>query len=88
MRGRVLLEELLAVDAVGPADHRERALPQVRHEHRRDGTVVLEQVSFRDALDREEGLVEVRKLQLARPLLDDVGDRHLASHLLRGLVLA
>jgi hypothetical protein len=57
-------------------------------EQRSHGAVVVEQVAFGDALDREEDLVEIRELQLARPLLDDIGDRLFAPYILGSLVLA
>ena len=47
---RVLLEERLAVGAVGIAPHRERPVAQVRHEHARDRAVVVDQVALRDPL--------------------------------------
>ena len=65
VRRRVLLEERLAVRAVGIAAHRERPVAQVRHEHRRDRAVVVDQVALRDPLVGPEDLVEVRELDAA-----------------------
>ena len=67
---RVLLEEELAVPAVGIALHRERPVLQVRHEHGRDVAVVREQVALRDPLLGPERLVEVRQLEHARAAPD------------------
>ena len=65
---RVLLEERLAERAVGVAPHRERPVAEVRHEHRRDRAVVVEQVALRDPLVRPEELVEVGELHARLPL--------------------
>ena len=88
VRRRVLLEEELALPAVGVALHRERPVAQVRHEHGRDVAVVREQVALRDPLVRPERLVEVRELQHARPRRISAGIGLLATHLVRRLVLA
>ncbi len=79
VRRRVLLEEELALPAVGVALHRERPVAQVRDEHRRDVAVVREQVALRDPLVRPERLVEVRQLQDARPAADLGRHRHLLA---------
>ena len=86
--GRVLLEEELALPAVGVALHRERAVLQVRDEHRSDGSVVAEQVALRDSLLRPERLVEVRQPQDPLALANLVRERLLAVHLLGCLVVA
>ena len=65
--GRVLLEEVLALPAVGVALHRERPVAQVRHEDGRDVAVEREQVALGDPLVRPERLVEVRQLQHRAP---------------------
>ena len=81
VRRRVLLEEELALPAVGIALHRERAVAQVRDEHRRDVAVVGEQVALRDPLVRPEQLVEVRELEHALALADlGLDRRSLAPH--------
>ena len=70
VRRRLLLEEVLALDAVGVAHERDRAVAQVREEHVRDRAVVGQQVALRDLLVGEEHLALVRELELARGLLD------------------
>jgi hypothetical protein len=65
VHGRVLLEEVPALDPVGVALHRERPVLHVRQEHRRHGAVVRKEVALRDPVVREEDLVEVRQLQEA-----------------------
>ena len=72
---RVLLEEELALPAVGVALHRERPVAQVRDEHRRDVAVVGEQVALRDPLLRPERLVQVRELEHPAALPDLGADR-------------
>jgi hypothetical protein len=84
VRRRVLLEERLAERPVGIAAHREGPVAQMRHEHGRDGAVVLDQVALRDPLVGPEDLVEVRELHAAVIGLD--GD--LAVHVARRLVVA
>ena len=69
--------------------HRERSVPQVGHEHRRDVAVVREQVALRDPLLRPKELVQVRQLQDAPATLDLTREgRLLPVHLTRRLVLA
>src|SRR3972149_7240744 len=58
MRGRVLLEEMLALPAVGIPLHREGTVAQMRHEHVRDVAVIREQLALRDPLLGPEELVE------------------------------
>ena len=62
---RLLLEERLAVDAVGPALHRERPVAEVRHEHGRDPAVVVEEIALRDPALGIEDAVGARQLHLA-----------------------
>ena len=89
VRRRVLLEEELALPAVGVALHRERPVVQVWHEDGSDVAVVREQVALRDALVRPEGLVEVRQLEDARSAADLGRHRHvLGDHLVSQLILA
>ena len=49
VRWAPLLEERRAVDAVGPAHHREGPPPQVGQHHRRDPDVVVDDRGFREA---------------------------------------
>ena len=89
VRRRVLLEEELALPAVGVALHRERPVAQVWHEDGRDVAVEREQVALRDPLVRPEGLVEVRQLEDARTAADLGRHRHvLCDHLVSQLILA
>ena len=62
---RLLLEERLAVDAVGPPLHRERPVAEVRDEHGRDAAVVVEDIALRDPALRIENAVGARQLHLA-----------------------
>jgi hypothetical protein len=55
---------------------------------RRDRLVVAQQIALRDPLVGPEGLVEIREAKLALAEPDHVGDRLLARHLTRALVLA
>ena len=73
VRRRVLLEEALALPAVGIALHRERPPAQVRDENLRDVAVVRDQVAFRDPLLGPERLVEVGEAQLSAAPLHDGG---------------
>ena len=69
MVGRAaLLEEPLAVGAVGRPHQRGRAARQVGEHHRRDPPVVVDDVGFLEARGGVENLVEVREGQL--PTLD------------------
>ena len=65
VRGPLLLEEVLARDAVGVAHERDRAVAQVRQEHVRDLPVVRDQAALGDLLVGEEDLVQIRELELA-----------------------
>ena len=78
VRGRGLLEERLAGDAVGVAAHRERPIAQVRDDVRGDLPVVLEHVRLRDPLVGPEDLVRVRERHPAA----------LGDDLARGLVVS
>ncbi len=73
VRRRVLLEEALALPAVGIALHRERPAAQVRDEHLRDVAVVRDEVALRDPLVGPERLVEVRQAKLPSPRFTVVG---------------
>src|SRR5204863_9958026 len=86
--GRVLLEEVAALPAVGIALHRERTVLEMRDEHRRDGAVVGDQIALRDPFLGPEDLVEVRKLEHPLALPDLVLERLLAADLRGALVLA
>ena len=47
----------------------------MRHDHRRDGAVVLDQIALGDALVRPEHLVEVGELHARRLLREHLGGR-------------
>src|SRR6185436_9120871 len=66
----VLLVEEAALDAVGVALERERAVAQVRQQDGRDREVEADQVALREARSRVEDLVEVRESQAAPLQLD------------------
>jgi hypothetical protein len=68
VRGAFLLEEMLALDAVGIAFQRQRAAREVGGEDRRDPGVVVDHLPLAEADLRIEDLVEVRQFQL--PPLD------------------
>ena len=65
--GDVLLEERAALDAVGPADHRHRAVAQVRQHHVGDGQVVGQHVGLGGAGERVEHLARVGQLRPPEP---------------------
>ena len=65
VRGRRLLVEGLAVDAVGHPLHRERMVGQVRHDQLADVEVVVQQVALGVALVGPEDLREVGQAKLA-----------------------
>ncbi len=67
---RLLLEEVLALDAVGVAHERDRPVAQVGEQDRRDRGVVADQVALRDLLVGEEDLALVGELELALGRLD------------------
>ena len=71
---RLLLEVDVTVRAVREALHRERAVAEVRDEHRRDRAVVLEQVLLRDSLVGEEDAFRAREAD--RPLCHGAGCTH------------
>ncbi len=60
---RVLLEEARLLHAVGPADPGDRAVLEVRQQHRRDLRVVVEHLALGRAGARVEHLVEVADRQ-------------------------
>ena len=87
--GRLLLEEVLALPAVGIALHRERASSEVRDEHLGDVAVVRDQVALRDPLVGPERLVQIRQAELAAALLQHRWHRlAFLAHLRSMLVLA
>ena len=86
--GALLLEEVLALPAVGVALHRERPSAQVRDEDLRDVAVVRDEIALRDPLVRPERLVEVRETKLPLPALHDGRKRRaLTAHVRCLLVL-
>ena len=85
--GSVLLEEGLALDAVGVARQHERPVLQVRQHERRDARVVLEEVPLRVPLVRPEHLVQVRELERPVRRPRPLPARVLAMHVLHLLVV-
>src|SRR6185503_1625712 len=61
--GAVLLEEVLALDAVREADHGQRPVAEVGDERRADPRVVVDDFTLGEAGLRIEDLVEVRDRQ-------------------------
>ena len=69
--GDVLLEEAHVLDAVRPADPGDRAVLEVRQQHRRDLGVVVEHLALGGAGARVEHLVEVADLEGAALDVDE-----------------
>ena len=69
--GAALLEEVLALDAVGPARHGQRPAGEVGEDRGRDPRVVVDHLALGEAGLRVEDLVEIGDRQRAgrRPLL-------------------
>ena len=89
VRGRLLLVEVLGVDAVRIALERERPIVQVGQHGGRDAGVVRDEVAFRESGLRKQHFVPVGDLQAA-PLGDDgegsVGQTlHLVEQGLQGI---
>ncbi len=68
--GAPLLEEPLALDAVGEPDHGDRAVLQVRQHRRGDAGVVVDHLAFGEAVRGVQDLVEVGEPQPAAVHLD------------------
>src|SRR5207248_11070675 len=73
--GRVLLKERRLIDAIGITLQRERLVLEVRHEHRRDARVIVDDLPFSESSGWIENLVEVRQLQLSPVNFDDLVGR-------------
>ncbi len=67
---RLFLEERRAGDSFAPALHRERPVPEVRDEHRRDLCVVVEEVALRNALVGPEHTIRAGETDDALPASD------------------
>src|SRR5690606_22939747 len=72
VRRAALLEERLALDAVGQAPQRDAAVRDVGQHHRRDPGVVVDHLGLGEPDRRVEDLVEVRELERAPLDLDEL----------------
>ena len=88
MRGRLLLEEVLPLPAVGVPAHRERAPREMGDEHLCNVPVIGKEVALRDSLLGPEGLVQIGQAELPTTLPDHGRDRlAFLAHLRSLLVL-
>src|SRR5258708_31247584 len=76
MHGRVFFEEVFLFYASGIALHGERPSGEMRHQIRRNGDVIIDDLSLGEPGGGIEDLVKVRETELAALHFDDGGSGH------------